>query len=50
MTEFIRTYNTEQLHGYVVYTTPLDKLNGKEEEIIKACDFNLEPALAARKY
>jgi transposase InsO family protein len=47
--EFIRSYNTERLHSSIGYITPLDKLNGKEEEIFKARDIKLEAARAARK-
>jgi hypothetical protein len=47
--EFIRSYNTERLHSSIGYITPLDKLNGKEEEIFKARDMKLEAARAARK-
>lgn len=47
--DFIRNYNTERLHSSIGYITPLDKLNGKEEEIFKARDIKLEAARAARK-
>ena len=47
--EFIRSYNTERLHSSIGYITPLDKLNGKEEEMFKARDMKLEAARAARK-
>jgi hypothetical protein len=47
--EFIRSYNTERLHSSIGYITPLDKLNGKEEEIFKARDMKLEAARAASK-
>ena len=46
---FIRAYNTERLHSAIGYITPLDKLNGKEEEIFKARDIKLEASRAARK-
>jgi putative transposase len=46
---FIKTYNTERLHSAIGYITPIDKLNGKEEEIFKARDAKLEAARAARK-
>ena len=49
LTEFIRSYNNERLHSAIGYITPLDKLNGKEEEIFKARDMKLEAARAARK-
>ena len=47
--EFITTYNTQRLHSAIGYITPVDKLNGKEEEIFRARDEKLEAARAARK-
>jgi putative transposase len=47
--EFIETYNNERLHSALGYIAPVDKLNGKAEEILKARDAKLEAARAARK-
>ena len=38
-----------ELYSAIGYITPLDKLNGKEEEIFNARDAKLEAARAARK-
>jgi transposase InsO family protein len=47
--DFIGTYNNERLHSAIGYIAPVDKLNGKAEEIFKARDAKLEAARAARK-
>jgi len=47
--EFIEYYNTQRLHSAIGYITPLDKLNGKAQEIFNARDRKLEAARAARK-
>ena len=47
--EFIETYNNERLHSALGYIAPVDKLNGKAEEIFNARDAKLEAARAARK-
>lgn len=47
--EFIEMYNNERLHSALGYIAPVDKLNGKAEEIFKARDAKLEAARAARK-
>lgn len=47
--EFIETYNNVRLHSAIGYIAPVDKLNGKEEEIFNARDAKLEAARAARK-
>ncbi len=49
VTEFIEYYNTQRLHSAIGYITPLDKLNGKAQEIFNARDRKLEAARAARK-
>lgn len=46
---FIEHYNTQRLHSAIGYITPLDKLNGKAQEISNARDRKLEAARAARK-
>lgn len=47
--EFIETYNNVRLHSAIGYIAPVDKLNGKEEEIFKARDAKLDAARAKRK-
>lgn len=49
VTAFVDHYNTERLHSAIGYITPLDKLNGKEQEIFSARDRKLEAARAVRK-
>lgn len=49
VTEFIEYYNTQRLHSAIGYITPIDKLNGKAQEIFNARDRKLEAARAARK-
>lgn len=49
VTEFVENYNNIRLHSAIGYITPIDKLNGKAEEIFKARDFKLEAARAERK-
>jgi len=49
VTQFIEYYNTTRLHSAIGYVAPLDKLNGREQEIFKARDEKLEAARAARK-
>lgn len=47
--DFVEHYNNERLHSSIGYLAPVDKLNGKAEEIFKARDKKLEAARAARK-
>jgi len=49
VTQFIAFYNNERLHSAIGYVAPVDKLNGKAEEIFNARDKKLEAARAARK-
>ena len=49
VTNFIEMYNTVRLHSAIGYIAPIDKLNGKAEEIFKARDEKLDAARAARK-
>jgi transposase InsO family protein len=49
VTEFVDYYNSKRLHSSIGYITPLDKMNGKEQEIFSARDRKLEAARAARK-
>jgi putative transposase len=49
VTKFIEYYNSTRLHSAIGYVTPLDKLNGREQEIFKVRDEKLEAARAARK-
>lgn len=47
--EFVTHYNNERLNSSIGYTVPVDKLNGKAEEIFNARDKKLAAARAARK-
>lgn len=47
--EFVEYYNNSRLHSSIGYVAPVDKLNGKADEIFKARDLKLEAARAARK-
>lgn len=47
--DFVAYYNNQRLHSAIGYIAPVDKLNGKAEEIFKARDKKLEVARAARK-
>jgi len=49
VTKFVKYYNNQRLHSSIGYIAPLDKLNGKEQEICNARDRKLEAARAARK-
>lgn len=46
---FVTFYNNERLHSAIGYIAPVDKLNGKAEEIFNARDKKLEAARAERK-
>jgi transposase InsO family protein len=47
--DFVTHYNNQRLHSAIGYIAPVDKLNGKAEEIFNARDKKLEAARAARK-
>jgi hypothetical protein len=47
--DFVAYYNNKRLHSAIGYVAPVDKLNGKAEEIFNARDQKLEAARAARK-
>jgi transposase InsO family protein len=47
--QFVEYYNNTRLHSSIGYVAPVDKLNGKADEIFKARDKKLEAARAARK-
>lgn len=49
MSDFVTHYNNIRLHSSIGYIAPVDKLNGKAEEIFNARDKKLEAARAARK-
>ena len=49
VTEFVAHYNNKRLHSAIGWIAPVDKLNGKAEEIFMARDLKLEAARAARK-
>jgi len=46
---FVEHYNTKRLHSAIGYIAPLDKLNGREQEIFNARDRKLQAARALRK-
>jgi len=46
---FVEHYNTVRLHSAIGYVTPLDKLEGREEEIWKERDRRLEEAREERR-
>jgi putative transposase len=46
--EFVEYYNTTRLHSAIGYITPIDKLNGCEQEIFANRDRKLEEAPARR--
>lgn len=47
--KFIAHYNNVRLHSAIGYIAPVDKLNGREQEIFKERDRKLEQARALRK-
>ncbi len=47
--KFVKYYNTKRLHSAIGYVAPLDKLEGRAQEIFNARDRKLEAARAARK-
>lgn len=47
--QFIEYYNITRLHSAIGYVAPLDKLNGREQEIFDARDRKLEAARDLRK-
>jgi putative transposase len=46
---FINHYNNVSLHSAIGYITPVDKLNGSDQEIFKERDRKLEKARELRK-
>ena len=47
--KFIARYNNVRLHSAIGYVAPVDKLNGREQEIFKERDRKLEEARELRK-
>ena len=47
--EYIEYYNTTRLHSAICYIAPHDKLNGKQDSILKQRDEKLEQAILERK-
>ena len=47
--KYIEHYTTVRLHSAIVYVTPADKLNGRDNEIFKERDRKLEEARELRK-
>jgi putative transposase len=46
---FINHYNNVRLHSAIGYIAPVDKLNGRDQEIFKERDRKLEKARELRK-
>jgi hypothetical protein len=46
---FVRYYNDVRLHSAIGYVAPVDKLEGREDEIFAARDRKLEIARESRK-
>ena len=46
---FIKHYNNVRLHSAIGYVAPVDKLNGRDQEIFKERDRKLEKARELRK-
>jgi hypothetical protein len=49
VTEFVEYYNTKRLHSAIGYIAPVDKLNGREDEIFASRDRKLDAARDRRK-
>jgi len=49
VTDYVRRYNTIRLHSAIGYITPLDKFEGRAEQIFAARDAKLQAARAARR-
>jgi transposase InsO family protein len=49
VTRYVEHYNTVRLHSAIGYITPLDKLEGRAEQIFAARDARLEAARQARR-
>lgn len=49
VTEFVDHYNNKRLHAAIGYVAPIDKLNGREDEIFRLRDMRLEAARQKRK-
>ena len=47
--DYVRRYNTLRLHSAIGYITPLDKLEGRAEQIFAAREAKLQAARAARR-
>ena len=47
--EYIKEYNEVRLHSSIGYVTPMDRLNGMDEVILKDRDLKLEKRRAERK-
>ena len=47
--EYVEHYNTVRLHSAIAYIAPVDKLNGRENNIFKIRDRKLEDAREQRK-
>ena len=49
VTRFVEHYNTKRLHSAIGYITPLDKLEGRQDEIFAERDRRLEAAREVRR-
>jgi hypothetical protein len=47
--DYIHHYNNVRLNSAIGYIAPIDKLNGRSEEIFRARDLKLELARQTRK-
>jgi hypothetical protein len=47
--DFIEYYNTQRLHSAIGYITPVDRLQGRQDQIHAARDKKLEDARQRRK-
>jgi putative transposase len=47
--EYIEHYNTVRLHCFIGYIAPVDKLNGRDQELFKERDQKLEAAWEQRR-
>ncbi len=49
VSDFVEYYNSTRLHSSIGYIAPMDKLNGREQEIFAIRDFRLQAARERRR-